>query len=151
MEEKSKDILKQGMMETKSDFTSSIMDQINAEEEALSTVLSEQGVMKPSLDFTTNLMAQLEGKVPAKTYAPIISKRTWIFITAACIALTIFVLSTAQQGSSQAFEYLNTLDLSSKVSSVFKGSYGLLYIAFGVLVLSIGLTIEQRFGKKINP
>lgn len=151
MEEKNKDLLKQGMMETKPNFTSSIMDQINAEEEALSTVLSEQGVMKPSLNFTANLMAQLEGKVPAKTYAPIISKRTWIFIAAACIALTIFVFSTAQQGSSQVSEYLNTMDLSSKVSSVFKESYGLLYIAFGVLVLSIGLTIEQRFGKKINP
>jgi hypothetical protein len=151
MEKKNNDILKQGMMETKSDFTSSIMDQINAEEEALAAVLSEQGGMKPSLNFTTNLMTQLEGKVPAKVYTPIISKRSWIFIAAAFIAIIAIALSTAQPESSDASKYLNSLNLSGKISSVFKGTYGLLYIGFGVLALSIGLRIEQRLGKKMNP
>lgn len=151
MEKKNNDILKQGMMETKSDFTSSIMDQINAEEEALATVLSEQGGMKPSLNFTANLMTQLEGKVPAKVYTPIISKRSWVFIVAVFLAITVVALLTAQPESSEASKYLNSLNISGKVSSVFKGSYGLLYIGLGVLALSIGLRIEQRLGKKNLP
>lgn len=151
MEKKNKDILKQGMMETRSDFTLSIMDKINTEEAALADVLNKQEVLKPSLNFTVELMTQLEGKVPTKTYTPIISKRTWVFIAATFIAMTVVVLSKAQPGSSQAIDYLNSLDLSGKISSVFKGSYGVLYIGLGVLALSIGLTVEQRFGKKVNP
>ena len=151
MEKKNKDILKQGMMETRSDFTLSIMDKINTEEAALADVLNKQEVLKPSLNFTVELMTQLEGKVPTKTYTLIISKRTWVFIAATFIAMTVVVLSKAQPGSSQAIDYLNSLDLSGKISSVFKGSYGVLYIGLGVLALSIGLTVEQRFGKKVNP
>ena len=60
MEKKNKDILKDGLMETKKDFASNLMDRIDAEEKALSYVLSKSSAMETSPDFTTNLISKLE-------------------------------------------------------------------------------------------
>jgi hypothetical protein len=148
MEKKDKDILKKGLMETKSDFTSSLMNQINAEDIAMKNVLSEHGSLSPSADFTSNLMSQLEGKVPAKVYTPVISKRAWAAIAAVFIGVVILTLSVAQQNPGEAGVDLNIDNLSKGMTSPFKNLSTILYVGFGVLALAIGLVVEQRLSSK---
>lgn len=144
MEKKDKDILKKGLMETKPDFTSSLMNQINAEDIAMKNVLSEHASLNPSADFTANLMSKLEGKVPAKVYTPVISKRAWAAIAAVFVGIIVLSVSVSQQSPTETVIDLNIDDMSKKLTSFFSNMSMIMYLGFGVLTFAIGLLVEQR-------
>ena len=149
MEKKDKNILKKGLLETSPNFTSNLMDQINAEEKALSTVLSTSGKLETSSDFTAQLMAQLEGTSPAMVYSPVISKRIWYVLATlfvAVIGLAVFFGNGGAKGRIN----LNLSNITDRFESFFQMNSSMLYLVFAVLVFSIGLVVEQRIGKKKN-
>ena len=148
MENKGKNILKKGMMETKSDFTSSLMDQINLEEKALSNVLSEHGSMHTSNDFAASIMSQLEGKIPSKIYTPVISKQVWIGIAAVLVGIVVLTISLVNIGPSHTNFDFNPEAITTAFSSFFKNSPTVVYVGLGVLFLSVSLLLEQRIGSK---
>jgi hypothetical protein len=148
MEKKNKDILKKGLMEPSSDFTSSIMNQIKKEDRAISNILSEKGSMTTSPDFTANLMSQLDGKKVPVVNPPLISKGVWIGIAAmviGVITLTLFSSGSTSVDTSFSNQFDN---VSKSLRAFFSGNFTLLYVIFGVLLLSVGLLLEQRLGNK---
>ncbi|MDG1331881.1 MAG: hypothetical protein P8P74_06105 [Crocinitomicaceae bacterium] len=147
MEKKKKGILKSGLMETKMDFTSNLMDRIDAEEKALSNVLSKSNAMETSDDFTAQLMLKLEGKVPAKPYKSIISKRAWTGIAAVFVGIIVLSLLTiGQEGGSLKYD-LEIEEATNTFVSFFQNSPGFTYSSLGLLVLTFGLWVEQRSKK----
>lgn len=148
MEKKDKNILKKGLMETKSDFTSNLMDQINAEEKALSNVLSTDGKLETSPDFTALLMAQLEGESPAMVYKPVISKRVWYGLATVFVGVVGLAIFFGSAGPNKAHFDLNLSSVSSQFESLFQIGSTVTYAIFGVLVFSIGLVVEQRISRK---
>ena len=147
MEKKNKDILKKGLMETNSDFTSELMNRINAEEKALSSVLSKHGSVETSEDFTVHLMSKLEGKVPSKPYRSVISKPVWMGITAIFVAIVVLALSTIDQEASTIKYDLQVERIADGVATFFKKSSFLTYTCFGVLVFTLKLLYDQRSRK----
>jgi hypothetical protein len=147
MEKKNNDILKKGLMETKMDFTSNLMDKINAEEKALSTVLSKSGSLETSKDFTIDLMSKLEGRVPVKPYESVISKRAWIGIAAVFIGVIVLTLLANDQVESSIKYDLGLDKITNSLVQFFKFSPVLTYICFGSLLFTLGLIYEQRSRK----
>ena len=147
MEKKNNDILKKGLMETKMDFTSNLMDKINAEEKALSTVLSKSGSLETSKDFTIDLMSKLEGRVPVKPYESVISKRAWIGIAAVFIGVVVLTLLANDQVESSIKYDLGLDKITNSLVQFFKFSPVLTYICFGSLLFTLGLIYEQRSRK----
>lgn len=149
MEENKKEILKKGLMKTDTDFTSNLMNKINSEETALSNVLSKHGSVSTSPDFTAQLMGQLEGKSPAVPYTPVISKRTWIGIAAMFIGLICLTLFSGTDGSIDLRIEDGFQNIKNGVGSFFSNGSTFYYVMLGILMLSVGLFIEQKVGKKV--
>lgn len=150
MEKKNNDILKKGLMETKVDFTSNLMDRINAEEKAMSTVLSENGVLETSPDFTIELMSKLDGKVPAKPYSSVISKQAWIGIAAVFFGVIVLALMTTGQEGTGLINYNIQMEVATNsFVSFFKNSPIFTYSSLGLLILTVGLLFEQRLRKTV--
>ncbi|MDX2359568.1 MAG: hypothetical protein QNK23_02100 [Crocinitomicaceae bacterium] len=146
MEEK-KHILKKGGLEAGAGFTSKLMEQINAEETALSNVLSKHGAEQPSVDFTAQLMSQLEGKTPKVPYTPVISKRTWIGIAAAFIGVFILTMFSGGEASGRLNpETLQTV--KDTVSGFFSNGSLFTYLILGALLLSLALFLDQGAYRK---
>ena len=150
MEKKDKNILKKGIMETKSDFTSNLMDQINAEEKALSNVLTSNAKLETSPDFTSLLMAQLEGKSPAVVYKPVISKKTWFVLASLFLGVVGLAIFFGNANAKDARFHIDLSEIADQFESLFQASSGVVYLVFGVLILSIGLLVEQRLSKSKN-
>lgn len=149
MEDNTNKHWKKGILQPNEDFTSQVMQKIEAEEEALAHLLSKHGKMTPSTDFTAELMQKLEGKVPVVPYTPVISKRMWIGIAAVGIGIIFWTLFTGSESyPDKGFEYPLQNFNDSIHSMVTEGSV-FSYFAMGILILSIGLVIEQRVGRII--
>lgn len=73
------------------DFTSRLMQEIQAEDRALEQILRQHGRMETSPSFVASLEAQLEGQLVKKQYQPLFSTRSWILV--ACIALALLAIS----------------------------------------------------------
>ena len=136
-------------MKTDTDFTSNLMDKINAEETALSNVLSKHGSVSTSPDFTAQLMGQLEGKSPAIPYTPVISKRTWIGIAAMFIGLISLTLFSGTEGSLDLRIEDSFQNIKNGLGSFFSNGSVWHYVMLGIFVLSIGLFVEQKVGEKV--
>ncbi|MFK7784499.1 MAG: hypothetical protein AB8B56_05280 [Crocinitomicaceae bacterium] len=147
MEKKKTNILKDGLMETKMDFASNLMDRIDAEEKAMSNVLSNNSAMETSEDFTAKLMSKLEGKVPAKPYTSVISKQAWIGIAAVFVGIIILSLLTiGQEGSS--IRYSHEIEQATNTFvSFFQNSPIFTYSSIGLLLITVGLLFDQRLRK----
>lgn len=148
MEKKDKNILKKGLMETKSDFTSNLMDQINAEEKALSNVLSSDGKLETSPDFTALLMEKLEGKSPALVYKPVISKKVWYALAAVFVGVVGLVVFFGSTGSEKAHFDIDFSKVASEFGALSEMGSTVAYAIFGVLVFSVGLVVEQRISRR---
>lgn len=147
MEKKKKDILKSGLMETKMDFTSNLMGRIDAEEKALSNVLSQNSSMETSSDFTAQLMSKLEGKVPSKPYGSVISKQAWVGIAAVFVGIIVLALMTiGQEGGTLKYD-IQIEEVTNSFVSFFQNSPIFTYTSLGLLILTIGLLFEQRVRK----
>jgi hypothetical protein len=149
MKENKKEILKKGLMKTDTDFTSKLMNKINAEEEALSNVLTRHGSVSTSPDFTAQLMSQLEGKSTAIPYEPAISKKAWIGIAAMSIGLVFFTLISGTENSRELGIEEGFGRVMNDVGTFFSGGSIFNYVMLGSLLLSIGLVVEQKVGKKM--
>ena len=147
MDKKNKDILKKGLHETKMDFTSSVMGKIHAEEKALSSLISREGAMETSDSFTMELMSKLEGKVPAKSYTPVISKSAWIGIAAIFTGVILMAFLASGSGTGSLKYDLRVERLANGISSIFQYSQAITYSCFGVLILTLALLYEQRSRK----
>lgn len=148
MEEK-KNNLKKGIMEPGADFTRQLMQQVDAEEKALSRVLSRHGVEEPSVDFTAQLMKELEGSHPKAPYTPVISWKAWAGIAAAFIGVICLVLFGSDSGQTSQFSTQERLtDAADKVQSFFEGNMMIVYVVLGILLFSVGLLVEQRIQRK---
>jgi formate-dependent nitrite reductase membrane component NrfD len=148
MEKKDKDILKKGLEETSFDFTAKVMNQLDAEETALSTILSKHGAMETSQDFTLQLMSQLEGKSAKVEYTPVISKAAWIGIAAMVIGMVVLIFAFGADGSSKYAVGDNLKQLSTSVGSFFTQGSTFMYLLLAALVFSIALIVEQRVSHK---
>lgn len=147
----SEEFRKAGMESPGDDFTSKLMQQIDAEERALHSLLQAHGRLETSPDFALQLMAQLEGKrVKAKpAYRPVLSPLAWIGI-AACFALVVaflFTQSAEPSSSPMGGGYLDYLDSASKA---FSGYKFLIYIAPICSLLVVALIFEIRPERRQN-
>lgn len=149
MEEQKNKLLKKGILDTNADFTSNVMNTLTTEEFRMSGLLAKHGIESPSSDFTTQLMRQLEGKSPAIPYTPVISKKAWIGIAAFFIGVIIFTLfsGTNDPKGSLLNDELN--QFTTITESLFSNGSAFPYLMFGVLILSIGLIIEQKVKTKV--
>ena len=152
MKKKANNILKKGLIETNDDFASNLMNKINAEEQALNSVLSQHGSLDAPTDFTAQVMKQLEGKVAASAYTPVISKRVWLGIAAAISAIVLLVLFNDQNTSSNSELSENVEQTLNSLYSFFTKGSIFIYLLLGTLLFSIGLVIEQRLNSngKLN-
>lgn len=153
MKKKDKNILKRGLIETSDDFTSNLMKKINAEEMALTSVLSQHGLLEAPTDFTAQVMQKLEGKVASTLYTPVISKRVWVGIAAAATVIVLLVLISDQSTSGNSRISENVEQTLNGFHSFFSNGSIFLYLLSGALLFSIGLVFEQRFNsdRKMNP
>ena len=147
MEENKKEILKKGLIKTDPDFTSNLMNKINAEEAVLSNVLSRHGSVSTSTDFTAQLMSKLEGKTSRAPYTPVISKKVWFGIAAVFIGLISITLFSGTEGSRELGIEAGFQSIKNGVDSFLSNGSIFRYIMLGVLLLSVGFVIEQRVNK----
>ena len=147
MGKKNKDILKKGLMETKTDFTSNLMDKIITEEKVLSNVLSKNGSLETSKDFTLELMSKLEDKRSSKVYRPVISKSAWIGIAAIFTGVIVLAFLTSGMEASSFKYHLQLEKVTGGIASLYKYSYVFTYTSFGIFMLTLALLFEQRSRK----
>lgn len=149
MEEQKNKQLKKGILDTEADFTSNVMNTINSEETRMSNLLSKHGMISPSTDFTAQLMRQLEGKSPVVPYTPVISKKAWIGIAAFFIGVIIFTLFSGTNDPKGSLLNDEINQFTTIMESLFSNGSAFPYLMFGVLILSIGLIIEQKVKTKV--
>ncbi|MFT5777912.1 MAG: hypothetical protein ACI837_000860 [Crocinitomicaceae bacterium] len=144
MEKKNTNILKKGLLKTESDFTSKLMDQLDAEDKALASLLTKQGALETSPDFTAQLMTELEGKRPKVPYTPVITLRGWIAAAAVFAGIIILTLFIGTTGPSEFVENDKIEAFKSGIGEFFKERSLFIYLLLGALLLSVGLFLEQR-------
>lgn len=112
----------------------------------------------PSLDFTSNLMGKINQLQEAKStivYKPLISKKGWLVVLAAIVAVIFIPFQSKEEGLFTMPEFnLSFLDKLS-FSGLFDGiqvSNSLLYLAitFSVLIGIQILYLKGHFEKQIN-
>lgn len=120
-------------------------------ENLIEKMMRENTLESPSFDFTSKIMSQVlvAEKSKIKTYKPLISKSTWIFIGISLVALTAYAVYFNNDISN--FEIDKTY--SDKASALFSGIhfstnvlYALLVVPFMVLI-QIGV-LKNYFDKK---
>lgn len=149
MEENKKDILKKGLLKTDTDFTANLINKINADEAALSKVLTKHGTVSTSVDFTAQLMSQLEEKTPAIPYKPVISRPAWIAIAAIFIGFIGLTLFSGTENSHQLGIEGGLQNLKNGVDAIFSGDSTFQYFMLGALLLSLGLVVEQKISERV--
>lgn len=145
----SEEFRKAGMERPADDFTSKLMQQIDAEERALHSLLQAHGKLETSPDFALQFMAQLEGKhVKAKANPrPVLSLRTWIGIAASFALIAVFLLMQGGGNGSSLMDknYLSFLDGASNMLSENKF---LIYLAPICSLFVLALIFETRTAKR---
>ena len=109
----------------------------------------------PSLDFTSNLMnsiQQLEMVKSAIVYKPLISKKAWLFIFVAIIAVIFIPFHSSEKGLFSLpevnFSFLNKLNFSGMFQDVnVSNTTVIIALVFGVL-LSIQIVYLKGFFEK---
>lgn len=150
MEENFKKIVEKSMIQTDSDFTSKVMETIHSEEKVLSNLLTTKANLATSVDFTAQLMTQLEGKSPATPYSPVISKIGWIGIAATFVGIICVTLFLGTNDIYDAPFASNFDQLKRSIDSITTIGIEFQYLMIGILVLSIGLVIEQNLGRRMS-
>lgn len=119
-------------------------------------IMMEADVEAPSADFLNKVMdsVKLESKLSSsEVYKPLISKSVWAIITAAIIALSIFIVT----GTSQNPTMFSTIDLDifNKINSVnllgrihFSDTFTLSFVLFSIFVILQLVVIKNYFNKQ---
>lgn len=119
-------------------------------------IMMEADVEAPSADFLNKVMdsVKLESKPSlSEVYKPLISKSVWAIITAAIIALSIFIVT----GTSQNPTMFSTIDLDifNKINSVnllgrihFSDTFTLSFVLFSIFVILQLVVIKNYFNKQ---
>lgn len=150
MEEQKNKLLKKGLLEPDTDFTSKVMNSIDAEETVLSNLLAKHGSVTPSSDFTSQLMQQLEGKSPVAAYAPVISKKAWIGIAAVFIGIICLTIFFGTKDSKEILLNDQLHQFTMHIDALFSDGSAFPYLMLGILILSIGLVLEQKLSAKVS-
>lgn len=124
--------------------------QFDNEDEILRLVRKE-GLIKPSGDFTSRVMQGIyEGRVPA-TYSPLLSRKTWILLSAGFLSVIIicwFILGGESSESlfsmegilNRAGKYFSKVDLSINFNA-----NALLIVTLAMLSMGLLLSIDLYF------
>jgi len=117
-------------------------------EEFTKYIMMEADVEVPSADFLNKVMdsVKLESKLSlSEVYKPLISKSGWAIITAAIVALSIFIVTGTSQNPT-LFSIID-LDIFNKMNSVnlfgrihFSDTFTFSFVLFSIFViLQLGL------------
>ena len=150
MEEQKNKLLKKGLLEPDADFTSKVMNSIDAEETVLSNLLAQHGSVAPSSNFTAQLMQQLEGKSPLVPYEPVISKKAWIGIAAVFIGIICFTMFSGTKDPKEILLNDELHQFTMSIDALFSDGSAFPYLMLGILILAIGLVIEQKVSAKVS-
>jgi len=109
------------------DFTSAVMQEINAQQEealvnpALGTLIRQHGIEEAPVDFRRMVMVHLQEAEQQKIYNPVISIKTGVFIAAITVIIilisSIQVKTTANPGTSH--NYQQFISLISSIPPVY--------------------------------
>ena len=149
MDEKDKNILKNGLEQPSADFTKNVMKTIHAEEKAMAGIMQKHGVETPSDAFTANIMAKVAGKVPQPT-KPVISLSVWIGIACVLIAAITLGISFGTESGLEPRVAANLESFKASIDSFFNGSSFLLYFLVAIFTIACSLLLEQRIKKSAN-
>ncbi len=138
---------KAGMESPSKDFTAQLMQQIEAEERALSSLISNHGKLETSDAFLAGVMEQLEGKSVARPYRPVIPKAVWAGIAAVFTGLALFLSFSGQTGSDSSLDKRYDSVLES-FNAFFAGSGFLHYILIPTTAVALILLLDLGFRKK---
>jgi len=126
----------EGLERPSVEFTNKVMQQVNAEEQALKYLLSRNGMEGPSFAFNASVMKSVKA-ASAKSYTPVISKKVWIFIG---LIITTF-LALSFWGSPQypndtyGFEAIQAFKSFIDSFSFFTGFKYAIMSVFGISIL----------------
>ena len=109
-------------------------------ENLIDKMMAENTLESPSIDFTSKIMSQVlvAEKSKIRTYKPLISKSTWVFMGICLIALTVYSVYSGSNISN--FEIVNLYP--DKVSTFFSGIYFSKNILYAVLVVPFMILIQ---------
>lgn len=108
-------------------------------ENLIEKMMADQKLQSPSIDFTSKTMFQIQAaeKSKIKAYKPLISKRTWVFVSGLLFALIIYSIMTASNND------LNMTKLySQKISAIFSGIHVSKNILYAFLVVPFMVLIQ---------
>ncbi|OUR95598.1 hypothetical protein A9Q87_00320 [Flavobacteriales bacterium 34_180_T64] len=121
-------------------------------------LFKDASMESPSFDFTANIMSQVNAlsATNVTVYKPLISKRTWILISIAVLALIAYFIFGSQLESSGWFSTIDFTVVSenkfTEALSGFKMSKTLMYtIVFLGLMVCVQITyLKHNFDKRFE-
>lgn len=126
-------------------------------EESVKYLIQEASVEAPSADFLNKVMdsVKLESKLSlSEVYKPLISKSGWAIITAAIVALSIFIVTGISRNPT-LFSIID-LDIFNKINSVnlfrrihFSDTFTLSFVLFSIFVI-LQLVVIKYYVNKQN-
>ena len=140
------------------DFTSKVMQDVfvSSKEESLkdavlSSLLKRTNFEMPSQDFVSSIMDQVETPIDFK-YQPLISKKTWVIISAFFVGLIIvaFLIDTPKESAAsitKASLYLSSM--TNLFSNAIKELTESPLLIISIFSLSILLLVDTYFKGKI--
>ncbi len=136
-----------------SEFSSKVMQQINAleheNEKVLSSLLQKHTLEKPSLNFTSNVMQEINASSTVGVYHPVISKKVWFVILSAILFLVVLSVFNFENTPAQ-YSYLDVFvskidkALSFKMPAVISSPI----LAFSTFALSSLLFLDRFLRRK---
>jgi hypothetical protein len=137
---------------------------MNKQDKQFGELMKDMKLESPSSDFTFMVMSRVYAEAAVKpkpilqNYQPVISKRTWIILIVAFVALMVYITLSAQPSSGGGTGFWSTLfgkmeALNNKeASSVLKTGTGLFTsiptIAYLILVAALALWTLDGFLSK---
>jgi hypothetical protein len=137
---------------------------MNKQDKQFGELMKDMKLESPSSDFTFMVMSRVYAEAAVKpkpilqNYQPVISKRTWIILIVAFVALMVYITLSAQPSSGGGTGFWSTLfgkmeALNNKeASSVLKTGTGLFTsiptIAYLILVATLALWTLDGFLSK---
>ena len=116
------DIIKNGLRAEKPDsnFSDAVMKQIHTMEEneelAMASLFNKYALEYPSDRFTESVLSKVQPV--AQKYKPLISKRSWIFISAAVMAVMILAMTLGENNPSTFGLYFQEFIEKSSVNQL---------------------------------
>lgn len=149
------DIIKNGLSTEKPDsnFSDAVMKQIHTMEEkeelAMAYLFNKYALQYPSDRFTQSVLSKVQPI--AQKYKPLISKRSWIFISAAVMGVMILAMTSGESDPSafgfyvqKLIEKFSTSQLNLFVNHIFESRL----LALAMLVSSLLMALDYLLRSK---